>query len=442
MRVCLLVLLILASALAAASSELQQQRMAVAQLFALRSDSPQALQQAYAYADPNITHTVRDVGQFGPGVLLSLEYDSVLFVLGGILGAPPVVLRPSWDPYTTQWIDEDTLRWDYFLNASTEYNATTKTYEINVEGMRYTDFFHFVPNATLIDLDYGIQDPVGSLIFGLNAATFTPAEVCTGLIFPACNVTNASCPGSDCLALTQYANVSECVQALTVIAQTPNPCPFQFISNTLACRTLHAVSSFQLPYVHCAHVPPISPVCFSHCLPACSACDTHASCTASFPTIYEAEYTCRCSEGYFGDGTAGACESVPCKRASDCGFFGMCSAEGQCGCLPSFAWDPLAIGPTSACVCPSDSRPAMNGSIAMCVPIGKCLQRWQCPQAATQYDVIRCARYGSDPYSPWSYCLCDAGYEGGVEYPCVCPPPRVERWDLSAVPPRRSCVGA
>ena len=30
-------------------------------------------------------------------------------------------------------------------------------------------------------------------------------------------------------------------------------------------------------------------------------------------------------------------------------------------------------------------------------------------------------QYGQNPYAPWKTCVCNAGYEGGFQYPCTSP---------------------
>lgn len=422
------------------SQALCDQRYQAAQAFALRAMSIQNMQIAYGqYVTPSITHAVQDVGEF-PGIVIASEYDMLTVGLAPLLGYSPIALRSNWDASTTRWLTDDVLRIDYFLNASTLFNFTTGRYDINVDGMRYTDFFTFAPNDYHLTYDYGIQDAVGKLIFATNSATFTPAALCAGVIVPACNRTDPGCNGN-CWPLTQYSSVADCIAFITQLDQgPPNPCPYPERSNTKVCRLLHGLSSFFIPSIHCAHVPAVSPVCTDSCLDGpCAHPAPNSHCAAiwpGLPTDYTLVYAPVCNDGYTGDGVT-SCVANTCAKDSDCpSNVAVCSnatGTGLCQCPPTFVWDTSVRAQQThrTCVCPDGTREFPTGPNGQrtCIRVGQCLgdNVEQCPQTQLgQRNAIKCRPYGVNPYSPFNQCLCNYGYSGGVEYPCTCDAPRTE----------------
>lgn len=94
-------------------------RMECIELLTLRSTSyPQLLLAYERCVSDDVTHTVRDVGDFGPGKALALEYDEIVNIFP-LLGVPsPVLLRPVYDKNTLTWLSVDTARVDYIINIT------------------------------------------------------------------------------------------------------------------------------------------------------------------------------------------------------------------------------------------------------------------------------------------------------------------------------------
>lgn len=428
MKLFAIVLLFACSLVVAQPPEpLLSQRMAALQVWVSRAASPVLTGQAYSqYSDPAIvTHTVRDVGSFGPGAFLAAEYDGTLFV-PGVYGVPSLILRPTFDPSTLRWIDQDTVQVDYVLNVSALYNPTLQQYTAIANGLRFRDIFVFVPNTSLVKLDYGIQDPYGARVFEADAAAISPEQLC-GLLFFACTRTPED------YAAMGFTDFPGCVAfASALINGPPSVCPFPFKSNTTFCRILHGISSIELPSVHCPHVRPFdSMVCRDQCLPACNGCSANAHCTAVFPNIFTTQYKCTCNDGYTGDGYT--CTANTCTTANDCNDNPnqLTCTNGICKCRPSFTWNSTNTqGDVCQCV---DGRVYSNGSNGpVCIPTGRCIQDNQCQ--AQNPETVKCVQYEPvTQYSPpFGACKCNYGYQGGWEYPCSCPAPKREVNSISA----------
>lgn len=420
-----ILLAVLCAAIVLVSSQappepLLSQRMAALQTWVGRAASPVLTGQAYAqYSDPAIvTHTVRDVGSFGPGAFLAAEYDSVLFV-PGVYGVPSLVLRPTFDPSTLRWLDQDTVQVDYVLNVSALYNPTLQQYTAIANGLRFRDIFVFVPNTSLVKLDYGIQDPYGARVFEADAAAVNPEQLC-GLLFFACTRTPEE------YADMGFTDFASCVAFVTALnAGPPSVCSFPFKSNTTLCRLLHGISSVQLPSVHCRHVRPLdSMVCREQCLPACNGCSPNAHCTPVFPTIFTLQYKCTCKEGYTGDGYT--CTANACATATDCNDNPnqVACSSGLCKCRPSFTWNSTNTQDVCQCIDGNVFSDGANGPV--CIPTGRCLQDNHCQ--VQNSETVKCTAYEPvTQYSPpFKACLCNYGYQGGWEYPCSCPAPKRE----------------
>lgn len=418
------------------SPTLCAERYDAAKAWILRSRSVEDLTLAYTkYAQkPDVNHTVQDVGDF-VGYDVAMEYDYLTVGLQPILGYSPVILRTVWDASTTQWVTDDIIQVDYFLNASTLWNPTQHKYDINVEGMRYRDWFTFVPGTSLVSYNYGIQDPVGAKIFTFNAQSINAIATC-GIIFQACNTSAHGCDqvaGGSCISLTHFNTFFECVSFIQSRIDTPNICPYPLRSNTRDCRALHGMSSFFIPTLHCTHVPPVSPLCRDDCLDGvCANAVANSKCVALWPNIpisYELEYKAVCADGYTGDGLV-ACVANTCTKNSECpDDLAVCGNKGICECPETYVWDSSAEARRTrkTCVCPPETQEFVTAGKKVCVREGRCLDKSQCPQARRgQPLTVQCAPYGVNPYSPFKTCLCNYGYIGGIEYPCECVAPRRE----------------
>lgn len=431
------------------SPTLCAQRYDAVKAWILRSRSVEDLNIAFSqYAsNPSVIHTVQDVGDF-VGYDVALEYDYLTVGLAPVLGYAPVILRTTWEPATTKWVTPDIIQVDYFLNASTLWNPATNSYDINVEGMRYRDWFTFDNGTAKVNYDYGIQDAIGAKIFTFNAQSLNAIATC-GIIFQACNRSDAGCdqvPGGNCIGLTQFPTFYQCTQFVeSLISGPPNKCPYPLRSNTRDCRALHGMSSFFIPTLHCTHVPPVNPLCRDDCLDGpCAQAVANAKCVAEWPNIplsYEKVYKPVCVDGYSGDGLV-KCEANTCSKDSDCPDRVSVCDQGLCKCPDTWMWDPSprAKRTRNTCVCPPDTKMYNYQGKSICIRIGQCLEASQCPQARSGQPLrIQCRAFGTNPYSQFKQCLCNHGYVGGVEYPCECPNPRREVY--SATLQGNVCIG-
>ena len=394
-------------------------RMNCIELLTVRSTSYAQLHLAYqTCASADVTHTVQDVGDFGPGYDLALEYDEIV-VIFPLLGQPdPVQLRPVFDRSTIAWLSEDMARVDYIINITLQYNATTGGYNYNMQGFRYSTFYVFSNSSTdHVSLIYDIQDPAAIALFTLGSGIVPASVICESFIFPACNGTPYSGP-LPFLPDTGYDTIEECTEFIASV-QAPSKCPFQGRSNTAACRTTHSWAAFIRPDIHCSHVSPSNSVCEDGCYPACDDCDVNAECAAIFSSTFTPEYKCQCKDGYTGDGKT--CTPVTCDRRSAPSGASLCRerhtscVNSTCVCNPTFTWNATS----RKCEC-------IGGSVwgALCVPTGRCTTKRQC--AIQRANTVSCSTYGYNPLTDWKHCLCNYGYEGGWEYPCTCLPGRRE----------------
>lgn len=411
---------------------LLSQRMAALEAWVSRAASLNKTLLAYGgYSDQEIvTHTVREVGSFGPGILLALEYDSTLFV-PGVNGNFSLLLRPKFDPTTLRWIDQDTVEVTYELNVSALYDPVSNEYKAIANGLRFNDTFVFTPSTPLVRLDYGVQDPYGSAVFEADAAAVTPEQFCYLLV-------NVACTGEK-FKLTNFTGYDHCVSYMTDLAKKASKCMHKFKSNTTACRLLHMISAIGLPDFHCPHVRPYdSMVCRDQCLPACDGCSPNAHCLTEFPDRSTTVHKCECNEGYTGDGYN--CTANPCATRTDCNDNPnqvVCDA-GLCKCRPSFTWiSTNTDGDVCQCINGRVFSDGPNGP--ECIPTGRCLTDDHC--RLQKPETVKCTKFEPiTQYSPrFNACKCNYGYQGGWEYPCSCAAPKRE---VSAGKNGKICISA
>jgi hypothetical protein len=433
---CLLLSLSITSA--QPTGQLLTDRMSNAEIYINKVNSIGQLLYAYnTAASGDIFHTIRDVGDFGPGIL-ALEYDEILFIIEQFLGYNPVTLTSKWDPYTTSWIDDGNgdflLKIGYTINITT-FNTTTGSYNTKQEGFRYTNYMIFEnTTSALIKLAYDIQDPAAvNLLMTESTTVSDPVSLCAGLIYPACNGTY----GPSYIADTGYTSLEDCIAFLTPRTM-PSKCPFQTRSDTNYCRSLHAVSSFIRPDIHCQHTGKSSVTCVDSCLSTCNNCDPNAKCVATFPTLFTPIYKCQCNDGYKGNGTV--CIPEKCDKHGHCNIDPgkyVCSA-GLCKCTDTFTWNPLYKKKNDKCLCEDEGNIWLNGTSKMCVPLGRCLEDKHCINQ--KQNTVKCLSVGYNTFTSWGGCLCNYGYEGGWESDCVCPDPKREVY--SNVTKGKVCLSA
>lgn len=409
-------------------ADLISQRLVNAEKWNLRSKSSIDLHTAYAtivnYS--TIVHAVQGVGFFGPGIIAE-EYDSLVTDLAFIIGYAPVTFPfLGFDLSTIRWISNDILRVDYTIRISTGY--VNGSYIFNNQEFRQTEYVIFDRNNSLINLGYTIQDKDASTMYAITAASYSPFVTCAFFIFPACNVTNSS--GYNYLQDTGFSSVEECIGFLSSLPAT-QPCPYELRSNTTGCRALHALSSFFLPNVHCAHVKRNSGVCRDACLPACANCDVNAKCVdiGSPPTDLSPIYQCKCNNGYVGNGTV--CTAKTCSNGNCPAPQGSynCST-GKCMCRDSFVHQPTATG-NNLCACLPPNKQFWLGNVPTCLPPGRCIDdnnRYMCN--LQQFSEVTCAPM-ENVFNPLGKCVCNYGFSGGYEYPCSCSAPKRRLWSNS-----------
>jgi hypothetical protein len=413
--------------------DLTSERMANAELWITRSLSVAA--PTYAYANivdfPIIFHYVQYAGNFGPGIIAE-EYDLLVPGLSAIIGFAPVTFPyVGYDPSTTLWVGNNTLRVDYVILISTGYLGNN-TYAFSNQEFRFREYIAYDINSPLINTGYTIQDVDADEMFDATAAAYTPELVC-GLAFTACNVDACAFPNGtlyNCIADTEYPTIEACIAFLSALPTT-QPCPYVQRSNTTTCRALHAFSSFFLPNVHCAHVRPNSAVCLESCLPNCSSCDPNAKCLdlATPPISFGPTYGCVCNNGYTGNGTH--CTSLACSYGNCPAQYGSYScATGQCICESSFTPNPAGISSNNYCNCPSPSQVFWVNDMPICLPQGRCINdtyRYMCSQPQSDIKCVPVA----NAFDPLGGCVCNYGFSGGWEYPCSCLSPDRTLWSAS-----------
>src|SRR5579872_4752668 len=83
---------------------------AVSNIWLLRATNATDMTLAYSdqYSNSATYHTVRNVGDFGPHDIAE-SYDDLTILLVSFIGYQPFVLKPVFDPSTTQWLDNNTF---------------------------------------------------------------------------------------------------------------------------------------------------------------------------------------------------------------------------------------------------------------------------------------------------------------------------------------------
>lgn len=411
-------------------TDLLADRMANVKTWIDRSASPANMNLAYNANVVNMTtifHTVRTVGNFGPGIIAE-EYDRLVTDLVYLIGYSPVILGIVYDPTTTKWIDTDTLQVDYTIAITTgAIFVPSFSYAYSQSGFRFTERIVFDSNSKLIKLGYTIQDIAADKLFALTSSQLPPEFICAGVIFPACNVTNAT--GYNYLQDTGFASLTDCITFLYSLSPN-NPCPYSQRSNTAACRALHGFSSFFLPNIHCSHVKPISMACKDSCLPACANCDTNARCVPTFPVITNNPvYVCQCNNGYVGNGTN--CVAKTCLYGNCPALYGSYDCtSGRCACTETFTPVPtIANNSNNLCSCSAPSKIVYNNSKPICVPQGRCIKnQWECNLQT--YTRVKCLPQ-DNTFTLFGACICNYGFLGGWEYPCTCPANKRVVWSAS-----------
>lgn len=315
------------------------------------------------------------------------------------------------------------------ITIDSGYNPSTGSYVFANQVFRYREYIVFNSNSALINLGYTVQDPGVDTMFELTS-TNLPNEALCGIIFQACNVVNGS--GYNYILDTGFASFVDCITFMNQLPTT-QPCPFTLQSNTTSCCQLHAFPSFFLPNIHCSHVKPVSPVCRAQCLPQCNGCDPNAKCIATFPNVpvsFGVVYTCKCNNGYIGNGTS--CAPLTCSNKGNCpassGSY-SCSSDNLCKCLSSFTSQPELLGVNdSLCVCPLGSTIYWVNKVPTCLPEGRCLddnKRYMCN--LQEYNQVKCLPQNNS-FNSLPLCTCNYGYNGGKEYPCLCANDRRQEW--------------
>ena len=414
-------------------NDLMADRMVNVQKWITRSQNLTTMVDAFGPTVVNfttITHAIDFAGNFGPGII-ALEYD--MLVVGSILfiGFNPVVFTQNdYNPSRTRWITDDILEVEYTQDVTNGYNTSTGQYKFTDEQFIFYEYLVFDPNSSLINLGFSKIDPGLKELYILTTSEIPIAAVCAGFIFPACNVTNAS--GYNYLLDTGFSSVLDCITFMSSLP--PQPCPFEYRSNTTTCRTLHGLSAFFLPSVHCAHVRPDSAVCTSACLPACSNCDANAKCVATYPNFpntlasFNPVYKCQCNNGYVGNGTS--CTTKQCSYGNCPAPFGSynCSS-GLCMCTNTYTAQPELLGAgNTLCSCPAPSIERWYSGAPYCVPAGRCINdqnRYMCN--LQQYTRVKCLALDNS-FNFFGGCFCNYGFSGGLTHSCSCDSPKRVEW--------------
>jgi len=205
-------------------------------------------------------------------------------------------------------------------------------------------------------------------------------------------------------------------------------CPFPLRGNTSTCRSLHLFAAFNVPSVHCPHVSRQSVPCTDSCLSSCVGCDkNNGFCAGSINIDASVNYFCKCKDGYTGDGHT--CTPNSCTANWQCPSptYSTTCTNGICQCANSFEWNTTTAAQQAGavCACNSSSTLYWNGNVAECIPIGRCRQRWQCPQ---DYNSVTCIQYGQNAFIPYDTCVCNFGFDGGFSIGCGCAVGRSIQW--------------
>ena len=370
-----------------------------------------------------ICHNVRGTGSFCNGPLgpIAQEYDNLVTGLQPIIGYNPVEIpSPGYDVSTTEWVSTDILRVDHTSLLTAGYLGNG-IYAFNNQEFRYTEFIRYDAQSALMNIGYTFSDHDADTMFKAVAAAFTPTQVC-GIIFGACGP-------SGWLNVTGYDNFTDCIAFLSALPPT-QVCPYEQQSNTIPCRALHGLNAFFRPSIHCAHTAKMSMVCMASCLPNCSSCDVNAKCVdvSIPPTSFDPYYQCQCNNGYIGNGTF--CAPLNCSYGNCPAPYGSYQCDtGKCMCQHGFVYNPLDS--EDYCTCPSPSHVFWVNNAPQCIPAGRCIDdtnRYLCyHDDHKKASKIKWLSVNNN-FNPLGKCVCNYGYQGGWEYPCICPSSKRELW--------------
>ncbi|AGD93056.1 putative EGF-like domain-containing protein [Megavirus lba] len=328
------------------------------------------------------------------------------------------------DVASINWQADNVSAW---YNIITNYSLAGFPGSPVLDGFVNYQYVRFVPCSTEIWIDISNQDPLVATYLAAGESNHNAIEICN-IIIPSCTGVNQV-----------YASNESCIEYMSSVVTHQSFCPGGLIANSSGCHYFHALAARDFPEVHCQHVRPYdSPVCQDFCLDqGCGDCDTNAECvfvTGNGKLI--PEYQCQCKPGYVGNGTH--CTAVSCNISSECPSnynYGVCTS-GLCGCSYSngFKWVPdvESVSQNNACQCSANETVYWNNGVPECIPIGRCREVWQCPQAATQFTSITCTKYGNNVLIPFNTCLCNYGYDNpGFSHYCQCSSPKREVWSGS-----------
>ncbi|AVK76021.1 hypothetical protein pneo_cds_414 [Pandoravirus neocaledonia] len=386
-------------------------------------DFEQYLDACERYYTEDAALIIRGVGAY-EGKDVVIEYGYVLFEpMDGVLS---VGMRMHPDPVTLEWStspeavaagdanDTVTFKVDYTFLIS--QIPGTDTWAMSIGGLRNTETLRFEHFGDRIVLDYSVNDP--DILPLYLAGHQTPPDVICAKIFRRC--TNG---------LNPYATVEECVafmEALDASVDPTNACPYALSSNTTQCRDYHIDNAWADPDVHCPHTAVDSMTCMDTCKPACASCPANGHCAVTYPSLAAdaAVYSCACDDGFVASavdpvtGSALVCTPRTCQADWQCGSApgSKCmSTLGRCGCAPTFTWNAT----TGACDC-SGGTVRWDSGAPMCVPEGRCLERYHC--TAQSWNRVQCrATTPPNILSAFESCLCNPGFVGGFENACTCP---------------------
>lgn len=151
--------------------------------------------------------------------------------------------------------------------------------------------------------------------------------------------------------------------------------------------------------------------CTDSCVPFCQNCSPNGFCAGSINIDASVNYFCKCKDGYTGDGHT--CTPNTCTANWQCQSptYSTTCTNGICQCANSFEWNTTTAAQQAGavCACNSSSTLYWNGNVAECIPIGRCRQRWQCPQ---DYNSVTCIQYGQNAFIPYDTCVCNFGFDG------------------------------
>jgi hypothetical protein len=417
--------LLLLFCLVNSAANLLEDRLINAEKWILRSHSRTNLDIGYGptVVTEGICHIVETIGDFC-GNSIAKEYDAIVLDIQILGSIAPVLVWTIWDPSTIKWLNTDVLQVDFEINITTAYDFNLGDYLVKNQTARLREYITFLPNSPLITIGYTVHDESANKMFALSDSILPNSILCSALIFPACNRSNGQ--GGNYLTDTGFSSIDECISFMNTLSEQNNLCPYRDRSNTTNCRGLHAIAAFLRPDIHCSHTNGYtSMTCKDSCMPACSNCHQNAKCVAlhtGIPNNFTTVYKCQCKQGFVGNGTY--CEPKLCSYNQCPALPGSyeCLTDGLCRCTETFTDQPENFGKNNLCIC-SNGQIVTNNSLPVCVPIGKCINHaWECQVQIVigQINQVQCKHYGVNTFDLFKDCVCNFGFSGGFEYPCVC----------------------